>query len=1027
MAQAKTELEPQERAQTAELRVIFETLPLGVACLKDRRVQSANFAFDQMFGYARGATAGLDMLTFYAHAEDHERIGREGYAALARGEDYRAEAQLRRADGSLFAGSLTGRAVAPQNPAAGSIWQVEDITERKQAEVTMRANQLTAERYLNIAAEIIMALDAQGNITLLNDSGHRLLGYASGELQGKNWFTTCLAEADRAQIQRFFEQLRTGAASTVENHENSVLTRSGERRVIAWHNATLREEDGRFAGTLSSGEDITERRRAEAALRLKNFVFDESLAANSIADLRGVMTETNAAFLRCWGYPRKEEVIGQPIPHFLADPVQAAAIVAALGQAGQWEGEYTAKRKDGSTFIAHSQATAVRDEAGRVIGYQSSVIDVTERRRAEASLQAAYTKLELLWGVASLAEAEIKTISDHILVGITRISASQYGFYGFVNEDESVMTIHSWSGDAMQDCTMVSKPTDFSVCQAGVWAEAIRRRAPLILNDYGATHAGKHGLPEGHVALTNLLVVPHFCCGRITAVAAVANRAADYGPDDVRQIQTFMGSAQAVVERRRAEEALRKSQSMLAQTEKVGTVGGWEFDIETGKQTWTETMYDIHELDHSYQPTEARGLDFYAPVSRPIIEQAVRRTVEQGVPFDLELEIITAKGNRRSVHAIGKAAPAGRRVFGFFQDITERKLAEEALRESELQFKALADTSPLAIYLSAGLEQRAKYLNPTFVRLFGYTLEEVPTVAQWWPLAYPEATYRRQIEAEWQRKVQQAIATHTEIEPMEVVVTCKDGSHKIIQWGFRVIGQQNWAFGLDLTERKRAEAQLRELLAQTQQDARTKAELLKEVNHRVKNNLLAILGLAAAEQRQLCAAEKPAALRFTSNLRRRIKGLLTVHQMLSASKWAPVPVNQLARKIIQSALTAAPAGCPVKVDLQPSAVQVSPRQASNLALVFNELATNTVKHALANRTAACVTFAATSTESRIRLEYRDDGPGYPSAVLRQEHLSVGMILVRDLTTQTLRGQLTLANDHGAVTVLEIKTEEVDRT
>ena len=108
-------------------------------------------------------------------------------------------------------------------------------------------------------------------------------------------------------------------------------------------------------------------------------------------------------------------------------------------------------------------------------------------------------------------------------------------------------------------------------------------------------------------------------------------------------------------------------------------------------------------------------------------------------------------------------------------------------------------------------EQKAEYINPKFVSLFGYTLDDVPTVAHWWPLAYPDETYRRQIEEEWQQRIQDAIATSSEIEPMEVVVTCKDGSHKIIQWGFKSIDKQNWAFGLDLTERKQAEDEIKQL------------------------------------------------------------------------------------------------------------------------------------------------------------------------------------------------------------------------
>jgi PAS domain S-box-containing protein len=140
-----------------------------------------------------------------------------------------------------------------------------------------------------------------------------------------------------------------------------------------------------------------------------------------------------------------------------------------------------------------------------------------------------------------------------------------------------------------------------------------------------------------------------------------------------------------------------------------------------------------------------------------------------------------------------------------FDIITARKQAEAALRESEATFRALTDTLPLAIYLSAGVEQVSEYVSPTMVKLFGYTKADIPCVAQWWPLAYPDATYRRQIAAEWTRRVEHSLATQSPIEPMETVVTCKDGSQRYVSWGFITLGEKNYAFGLDLTERNRAE------------------------------------------------------------------------------------------------------------------------------------------------------------------------------------------------------------------------------
>jgi PAS domain S-box-containing protein len=139
------------------------------------------------------------------------------------------------------------------------------------------------------------------------------------------------------------------------------------------------------------------------------------------------------------------------------------------------------------------------------------------------------------------------------------------------------------------------------------------------------------------------------------------------------------GIFQDITERIQTEKTLAKSREVLADTESLGKVGGWEFNIDTGKQTWSKGVYDIHEVDYEYDPTVSAGIDFYTQESKSIIAKAIKQAVERGKPFDLELEIKTAKGNLRKVHAIGKADLENRRIHGFFQDITERKSNELAL------------------------------------------------------------------------------------------------------------------------------------------------------------------------------------------------------------------------------------------------------------------------------------------------------------------------------------------------------------
>jgi len=127
----------------------------------------------------------------------------------------------------------------------------------------------------------------------------------------------------------------------------------------------------------------------------------------------------------------------------------------------------------------------------------------------------------------------------------------------------------------------------------------------------------------------------------------------------------------------------------------------------------------------------------------------------------------------------------------------------KSLHESEEKFRTLAERSPLAIYLFDGTEKKASYINTTFTKLFGYTIDEVPSLEKWWPLAYPDESYRKEVSDEWDRKVASAFNSKSDIEPMETIVTCKDGSTKNIVWGYTFTGQQNWAFGLDVTERNK--------------------------------------------------------------------------------------------------------------------------------------------------------------------------------------------------------------------------------
>ncbi len=142
--------------------------------------------------------------------------------------------------------------------------------------------------------------------------------------------------------------------------------------------------------------------------------------------------------------------------------------------------------------------------------------------------------------------------------------------------------------------------------------------------------------------------------------------------------------------RRLAEEKIRKDEALLREMGRIAKVGGWEFDVATGEGWWSEEVARIHDLDPGVKPTREMGLMFYSPEDRARIDAAVDQAVRDGIPYDLELQLVSAVGVAKWVHTIGRPVYENGRVVrirGSFQDITTVKRAEFALRDRESQLR----------------------------------------------------------------------------------------------------------------------------------------------------------------------------------------------------------------------------------------------------------------------------------------------------------------------------------------------------
>ncbi len=139
--------------------------------------------------------------------------------------------------------------------------------ERRWAEEALRAEKERAQGYLDVAGVMIVAIDIDQKVSLINRRGAEILGCEEESIIGQNWLDNFIPESIRGEVKIVFDDLMAGRMEAVEYFENLVLTRSGEERLIAWYNTYLCDEAGNIVGTLSSGEDITERRQAEETIR----------------------------------------------------------------------------------------------------------------------------------------------------------------------------------------------------------------------------------------------------------------------------------------------------------------------------------------------------------------------------------------------------------------------------------------------------------------------------------------------------------------------------------------------------------------------------------------------------------------------------------------------------------------------------------------------------------------------------------------------------------------------------------------
>ena len=275
-------------------------------------------------------------------------------------------------------------------------------------EEELRIAKERAEKYLDLAGNIILALDNKGKIILMNRKGCEVFNCdkTSCELIGKNWFDCCLPKSNLKEVKEVFNKLMRGETEIVKHYENLILTQKKEERIVSWYNTLLRDEEGKITGVLSSGEDVTERRKAEEELKQSEKKYIELFECSADAIFIGnpktkKIIDCNKKALELTGYSKKEIVNMDVRDLHPQDKVEETIKVFSRQVKGEkiiHESEIL--KKDKKTRIPVSiNASLIELEGTTKI--QGIFRDITDRKKASEELRKTKDYLDNLLNYAN--------------------------------------------------------------------------------------------------------------------------------------------------------------------------------------------------------------------------------------------------------------------------------------------------------------------------------------------------------------------------------------------------------------------------------------------------------------------------------------------------------------------------------------------------------------------------------------------------------------------------------------------------
>ncbi|MDP4225102.1 MAG: PAS domain S-box protein [Bacteroidota bacterium] len=581
------------------------------------------------------------------------------------------------------------------------ITSFKDITQRKHAEEALIESEI---KFRNLFENSPLGK----TMTMLDGYEHgnksfcTMIGYAQEELKLKKWMDIIPSE-DIQKNANIIQSLQKGEIP-IANWEKRYIHKNG---AIIWANVTSylqRDNEGRALYFISTIDDITERKFAEKALReiqeQYRLLFNSSMDAIILATPDGLLLSANPAACKIFGYTEQEMLsLTRDDIADIADPTLRTSI-EEYSQSGNFRGELTMVRKDGSKFPAEVSISLFLDKEKRE---RACLIirDITERKKTENALKESNRKINSivnnLKGVVYQCSNDQEWTMYYISDGITELT-------GYSPEDITHNLKISYKS--------IIEPAD----QPVIWKEiqdALAHKKTFTTEYRIRTASGEHKWVWER--------------GR--------------GIFDNDKLIALEGYISDITERKLAEEALRQNEARLEHAQSLAHMGNWELDPVTGNDFWSKELFNLLGFDPAKgKPEFNEFLQILHPEYRAQIAETLNRVLKTGITEKEVYRTLPIHGTEKyfetNLHALKNAQGEIIRLAGTVMDITEQKLTEEALLKSRKEFQSYFDSASIGLSVTTA-DKIWVEVNKKLCQMLGYTREEL-TGHSWVDCSHPD-------------------------------------------------------------------------------------------------------------------------------------------------------------------------------------------------------------------------------------------------------------------------------------------------